>query len=303
MNSTNPLKPQGSQFEQAASAARGRFQLAVYVSLALCAVGLTVLLAVGCKKEDPYPPAPPQPATDSGSTVTPTPVDTNPLPGTAGTPLPGPEVAPSNTTPAQPTTPGAEATVPVTPGIGGGPVLPPPVHDTPPVTPTPTAPTGMKEYVVQQGESFYTIGKKLGVNWKAIEKANPTLNPAKLKKGDKIMVPEPAAHPTPTAGATEPAPTAGTVTHKVAAGENLGKIANKYRISVKAIQKANNLTTTRIKVGDKLTIPAKAAPAEPTAPTTTPAAPGGTSPGLPPIPSSPTPGVPPPASGTGPRPA
>jgi len=272
MNSTNPLKPSGSQFEQAASVARNRFQLAVYVSLAVCAVSLTVLLAVGCKKEEPLAPPPPPPATDYGAPLAAAPVDTNPPP-VAGGPLPGPDQS-----------------VPIIPPAGAGATLQPPPappQDLPLALP-PAAPAGQKEYVIQKGDSFYTIGKKLGVSWKAIEKANPTVNASKLKPGDKIMVPE-ASTPAPAAaasGAAEPAAAAtGTTTHKVVAGDNLTKLAKKYKVSAKAIQQANKMTTTRIKVGDKLVIPTKGAPAET----------------MPPVPAPvPDPIAPPPA---GPRPA
>jgi LysM repeat protein len=291
MNSTNPLKPQGSQFEQAASAARHRFQLAVYVSLAVCAVSLTVLLAVGCKKEDTITPPPPPPATDYGTPLTAAPIDTNPVPPVTGGPLPGPDPSATGATggglpPSQPGTVGGPGTSAQTPPP------PPPVADTPPVPP-PSAPAGTKEYVVQPGDSFYTIGKKLGVNWKAIEKANPTIVPTKLKQGDKIIVPEAATPATPPAGTTVPTATGGSITHKVVAGDNLSKLAKKYGVSAKAIQKANRLTTTRIKVGDQLTIPAKAAPAENTPPPAMPppvAPPAG--PGTAPADSPATPGIP-----------
>jgi LysM repeat protein len=254
MNSTNPLQPQGSQFEQAASAARNRFKLAVYVSLAVCAVSLTVLLALGCKREDAAALPPTPPATDYGTPLAAAPPDTNPAPAIAGGALPAPDLtAPSN----------APAAEPLPAGGSTPPPVPAPILDVAPVVTPPAAPPGLKEYVIQQGDSFYTIGKKLGVSWKAIEKANPTVAPTKMKKGDKIMVPEAAAPAAATPGAGEPVSATGAVTHKVVAGDNLSKLAKKYGVSAKDIQKANNLPTTRIKVGDKLVIPAKGTPAEP----------------------------------------
>lgn len=244
--------------------ARNRFQLAVYVSLAVCAVSLTVLLAVGCKKEEPIAPPPAPPAVDYGAPLAPAPADTNTVP-VAGGALPGPDAGlPSNTSTGQP--PVVAAPVPA----------PPPQELAPVPAPVPTAPAGLKEYTIQKGDSFYSIGKKLGVSWKAIEKANPTVNSSKLKQGDKIMVPEaaaPAAAATPGGAEPAAAATTGKVTHKVVAGDNLTKIASKYHVTPKAIQKANNMTTTRIKVGDKLIIPTKGAPAEaaPSAPPTAPA--------------------------------
>jgi len=46
-------------------------------------------------------------------------------------------------------------------------------------------------------------------------------------------------------------------------GDNLTKIAKTHGTTVKAIQAENNLTTTKINVGQKLKIPAKAAAAVP----------------------------------------
>ena len=40
-------------------------------------------------------------------------------------------------------------------------------------------------------------------------------------------------------------------------GENLGKIARKYGVTVDAIRKANNLRGDKINVGQKLKIPAR----------------------------------------------
>ena len=49
----------------------------------------------------------------------------------------------------------------------------------------------------------------------------------------------------------------GGETYIVKSGDTLTKIAKQYGTTVKAIEAENNLTTTRIKVGQKLKIPAK----------------------------------------------
>lgn len=48
-----------------------------------------------------------------------------------------------------------------------------------------------------------------------------------------------------------------TVTHKVRKGENLGKIARRYGVSVDALRKANKIKGDRINIGQVLTIPSK----------------------------------------------
>ena len=69
-----------------------------------------------------------------------------------------------------------------------------------------------------------------------------------------------------TGGSTE-----GGETYVVKSGDTLTKIAKSHGTTVKAIESENNLSTTKIKVGQKLKIPAKAeaaapAPVELTAP-------------------------------------
>jgi LysM repeat protein len=72
------------------------------------------------------------------------------------------------------------------------PVVPPAIE---PVVPPPAS---VQEYVIQKGDSFFSIGKKLGVPMKAIQNANPNVNPSKLKIGQKIVIP--TVTPPPAAG-------------------------------------------------------------------------------------------------------
>src|SRR5580765_1927420 len=58
-----------------------------------------------------------------------------------------------------------------------------------PVEPPPAAAT---EYTIAKGDTFSSIGKKFHVTVAAITAANPGIDPAKLKIGQKIHVPPPA---------------------------------------------------------------------------------------------------------------
>jgi LysM repeat protein len=136
-------------------------------------------------------------------------------------------------------------------------------------TPAPATPT-VNEYVIQKGDTFYGIAKKFGVSMKAIQDANPSVQPTKLKPGQKIVIPSAAAAPagvaTPTLSET------GEQTYVVKSGDTLSSIATKFHSTVKALRAANNLTTDKIYVGHKLKIPAKAeAPAPVPVPETMPA--------------------------------
>jgi membrane-bound lytic murein transglycosylase D len=146
--------------------------------------------------------------------------------------------------------------------------------------------TGFTEHTVAKGESFYTIGKKYNVGYKSIAEANPTISPTRLRIGDKIKIPPPK---TPSASLNGPSGGAGGAdgekTYKVRSGDNLGKIARNYGVTVKELRTANHLRTDQIKVGQILKIPAKAPPT-----------PLETVPPVPAVPpATPPPGFPPPS--------
>jgi len=52
-----------------------------------------------------------------------------------------------------------------------------------------------------------------------------------------------------------PLPAAGGIAHTVVAGDSLWALAKKHNSSIEAIQAANNMTDTNIRVGQKLTVP------------------------------------------------
>jgi LysM repeat protein len=69
------------------------------------------------------------------------------------------------------------------------------------------------------------------------------------------ITPEPTVEPTqpPT---PSPVPTAATISYRVVSGDTLSGIASRYRTTVKAIMDLNKLTTTNLRVGQILLIPA-----------------------------------------------
>ena len=157
----------------------------------------------------------------------------------------------------------------------------------PPIIESP--PQGPQEYIVQKGDSFYTIGKKLGILTKAIQDANPNVNPNKLQIGQKIVIPTTAA-PLVSGGVAVGELLPGTTlggeqTYTVKSGDTLTKIAAQHGTTVKALRSANNLGTDRILVGQKLVIPTKTTvpnpapiepmPVVPAPPPVTPTAPPG----------------------------
>ncbi len=158
------------------------------------------------------------------------------------------------------------------------PPVQPPVAMTPPSVAPEAAGT---EYVVIKGDSLWKIAKKNGVTIKAIEAANPNIDPAKLKVGQKLSIPGATSDAGSAADMTGSAGTGnGGEIYIVKSGDTLSKIAKRNGVTVKAIESENGLSTSRIKVGEKLKIPAKAeaAPAAGAVPAPAPvAAPSATS--------------------------
>jgi LysM repeat protein len=150
-------------------------------------------------------------------------------------------------------------------------VVPPPVYGTPGT-----------EYVVVKGDSLAKIAKKHGVTLSALKAANPGVEPTKLKVGQKLSIPaggSPAA--APATGTSSGVESSGGEAYTVKSGDTLTKIAKAHGTTVKAIKAASNLATDHIKVGQKLTIPAKAEAAAPA-----------------PVAPAPAPGAPPAPAGT-----
>jgi LysM repeat protein len=208
---------------------RARVKIAVFVVLAIHGIGLLALLMQGCKKE---PDASTQTAMDQATnTATPTFESTN---------QPVAETSP-----------------------------PPPLSTNVDTATVPAAAT--TEYTIAKGDTLGTIAKKFHVTVKAITDANPGVEPTKLKIGQTIHIPAPtqAAGSASPSGATASDANGGGQVYTVKSGDSLSKIASEFGVTVKALRSANNLTTDKIVVGQKLKVPAKAA----AAPATTDAAP------------------------------
>ena len=247
MNNPNPFVPKGSLLEQQ-SARRSRLKLAVFCVLAVSITGLVAVLIQGCKREKPSDELNP-PSVDTSMT--------NFDNGTNASPL---EVS--------------------NPAV----VIPPIVTNLPVIAPIEPLAVGGADYVVVKGDSLAKIAKKNGVTLKALQAANPGVVPTKLKIGQKLSIP---AGGSATSSSTAPTSAVSgattTASYTVKSGDTLTKIAKAHGTTVQAIESANGLSTTKIKVGQKLKIPSKgeAAAAAPVAPApvmdTTPA------PALPPI--------------------
>jgi LysM repeat protein len=218
MNNPNPFVPQGSLLEQ--EKRRSRMKLGVFCVIAVGVCGLTAMLIQGCKREN----------TEADNTSS---ADTN-LTAVTDTNLPAMNA--SNAT-----------------------AFVPPVPTNPPVVVPPPVEPATTEYTVAAGDTLGKIAKKFGVTLKALEDANPGVVPTKLKVNQKLVIPAATAGTSaPATTDTSTAASTGEEIYKVKSGDTLTKIAKANGTTVKAIETENNLTTTKIKVGQKLKIPAKA---------------------------------------------
>jgi len=147
-------------------------------------------------------------------------------------------------------------------------------------------------HVVAKGETMESIAKSIygsSTKWQAIAKANPSVDPSRMKIGTKLRIPAAgasisgtetaAANNTGKPSTTKTASTTGASgntgktavaaangkggSHTVAKGETMSSIARKYFGDSKfwkAIAKANpKVDANNLPVGTKLTIPAKTA--------------------------------------------
>lgn len=105
------------------------------------------------------------------------------------------------------------------------------------------------EYIVQSGDSLYTIAKKYNVTVDQIKTKN-NLTTNLLSIGQKLII------PTGETSVQEPeTPSIGGVNYVVQKGDNLYSIANKYGVTVDQLKQANNLTSNILQIGQILIIP------------------------------------------------
>lgn len=110
---------------------------------------------------------------------------------------------------------------------------------------------------VRPGQTLSEIAAQAGVSASAIAAANGIEDSDRIVAGTTLVLPGGA----PSSGS--PAPSG---TYTVRAGDTLSGIAARTGTTVAALQRANGLTTTVIRVGQRLVIPGGGGSAAPTAP-------------------------------------
>lgn len=95
------------------------------------------------------------------------------------------------------------------------------------------------EYVVQSGDSLYSIAKKYGVTARELQQYN-NLPSTLLSIGQVLLIPS----------------TEDYITYYVQSGDSLYSIASRYNTTVDEIKRLNNLTSNLLNIGQVLIIPA-----------------------------------------------
>lgn len=198
-------------------------KLAVGCAVAISVCGLSAMLIQGCKREQ----QPPDENQFADTNVMPM-IDTNP-----------PVI------PAAPTNP--EPIAPVAPVIPPTPVIP--------EVQTPAA----TEYVVVKGDYMAKIAKDHGISLKALEAANPNVQPTRLRIGQKLQIPAPATTGNSASPMTSGDVSGGSEIYTVKSGDTMSRIAKVNGVSLKALKAANpTIDPNHIVVGQKLKLPARA---------------------------------------------
>ncbi len=255
MSTPNPLVPEGSLQQ---SKGKSNVKIAVCTILAIHAVLLVGLLMQGCKEKPKQAAIPEDTATSVASTTetaTSAPPLAAPMDTGAMAALPTTTAVPATTTTVPVAAP--TAVTPTTATTTVAPTLNTAVA-APVYTPDLGAAATAKEYAIASGDTLGKIAKENHISLKTLLEANPSVNPTKLKIGQKIQIPASTAT---ASTATTAAPAAADAAkdeslYVVKSGDVLERIAKLHGTSVKAIKTANSLKTDRLKVGQKLKLPA-----------------------------------------------
>jgi murein DD-endopeptidase MepM/ murein hydrolase activator NlpD len=117
---------------------------------------------------------------------------------------------------------------------------------------------GGSPVTVGYGESAEQIARRHNVPLAALLQTNGIANPAAIRPGQRLVIPRYVTHSAPQASlpAALPRTAASENVHVVAPGESLMSISRHHGVSLTALAHANNIqASTRIAIGDRLTIP------------------------------------------------
>lgn len=107
-------------------------------------------------------------------------------------------------------------------------------------------------HVVTRGDTLWDIAKLHGTTARAIRKANGVRSVRRLRPGQRLEIPDQSSHERVSKRVVKKR----RVYHRVRRGETLSAIAGRYRVSLAALQRANDIRNRhRIRAGQRLRIP------------------------------------------------
>jgi LysM repeat protein len=125
-----------------------------------------------------------------------------------------------------------------------------------------SAPAGSRVHTVRSGETLGRIAGKYRVSVANLKRWN-NLSSNNIRVGQKLKVGGSAASSkakaTKTTRGTKPVPLSTAAptsrTHVVRSGETLTSLAKRYGVSIQAIKNANDMSSSRLRAGQKIRIP------------------------------------------------
>lgn len=117
-----------------------------------------------------------------------------------------------------------------------------------PVVPAPTpCPPGTNPYTVQAGDTYFSLARRFNTTVRAIARANPLVNPRRLRVGQVICIP----------GAPPPGRCPeGTRPYVIRRGDTYYRLARRFNTTVEAIRQANpGVDPDALQVGQVICIP------------------------------------------------
>ena len=103
--------------------------------------------------------------------------------------------------------------------------------------------TSAATYTLKPGDTLGVVARRLGVSVDALAKANGIKDPNRVNAGRQLVIPGARPGPAPAQ-------------YTVRAGDTLGAIARKHKVSIAALAKANHIVNAnRIKVGQVIAVP------------------------------------------------
>ncbi|WP_246164177.1 LysM peptidoglycan-binding domain-containing M23 family metallopeptidase [Blastochloris sulfoviridis] len=150
-------------------------------------------------------------------------------------------------------------------------VTPPRADVTGSLPPAGAPAAGGTTVVVKSGETIASLARRYGVSSKAIMSANNIADARLVRAGQRLVIPGSGYQPAPAvqppaerfATASVPPAVAAAGTHIVNSGDTLNAIARRYKVNRTALASANGLSAeSHLSIGQRLTIPGRAAPAQ-----------------------------------------